>query len=73
MYKRTKEVFRGYAFHIHGDYLPEWIKCVEVAKRDGKFLARTALLPNCKSLKEDVATQVIQRNFLLLSKDPDLK
>jgi len=44
----VKEELKGYAFHIHGDYSPEWIKCIEVIKKEEKYLARTTLLPNCK-------------------------
>lgn len=47
-----------YAFHVHGDYSTEWVKCLEAKPAAARYFIRTILLPN--------TTQEVNKHYLLL-------
>lgn len=57
--RKAEEESVDYAFHVHGDYSTEWVKCIEVSPDVPKYLIRTALLPN--------SIQEVSKHYLLLN------
>lgn len=63
-----------FAFHTHGDYSTEWVKCLEFKSDQGKYEVKTALFPESKLINKqnNIAVMTVERPYLLLDQNENL-
>ncbi len=63
---------QDFAFHTHGDFSPEWVRCLDLSRCGDDYLAKTVLFPSgiVRDNSLRVVTQAIQRPFLLFDRKP---